>query len=563
MKQLLIFISVMCSVNLSAQVTIGALKEPHEAAVLDLSQVNLQNLGLLMPQVELTALTSFQLLSVPSPQQKIEAMGMIVYNKAFVNDKLYPGLYVWDGSKWGRIIDGISFDDAFEDAYKDVPKKSGKYSLSGSTCYDVKNTTNVNPVATPVPGTGPGSVTAVAFLSERADDFSGGDLTKTYYFYHTGDYSNLNLSVKRGGDILEGTTINITPANQAGNGVGIVPFILTFKSDVQSLVSTATDKQVPVTILATFTDAGATNQQLRLDINVKDNYCGCPVKTHLTTPHPTGYMSLMCHNLGADDLSIDEQKATAHISSPYNYSGILSDKALAFKSLYGDFYQWGRKADGHQNVYSSLYSATNGVPYGDIDANFQLKSSHDAYGQFIRYGSTYNDWIQDQSGTQDYSTTNRMYPNRWNGKIHADNANDVSKGPGDPYPTGWRVPTRAEWQNIIRNSGRGGPGNYINRWVWINGGTTNPSGYEVYRPKPEASMTGDVYSDYETTPALWLPAVGFRNGSSFGDINNIGHYWSSTVTNTTSHYLRFPSNDVNPGDQIHRTYGFSVRCVVD
>jgi hypothetical protein len=105
-KQLLIFISVMCAMNISAQVTIGKLAEPHKAAVLDLSQVESQNLGLLLSRVSLTGLTPFQLIDNPSEEQKEKAAGMVVYNEAHVNDEVYPGIYVWDGAKWGRIDDG-------------------------------------------------------------------------------------------------------------------------------------------------------------------------------------------------------------------------------------------------------------------------------------------------------------------------------------------------------------------------------------------------------------------------------------------------------------------------
>jgi hypothetical protein len=106
MKQLLIFISVMCAVNLSAQVTIGALEEPHEAAILDLAKVPSQNLGLLLPRVALTDLIPFQLLNPSNSEQENKATGMVVYNEAYVKDKVYPGIYVWDGTKWGRLNDG-------------------------------------------------------------------------------------------------------------------------------------------------------------------------------------------------------------------------------------------------------------------------------------------------------------------------------------------------------------------------------------------------------------------------------------------------------------------------
>jgi uncharacterized protein (TIGR02145 family) len=103
MKQLLIFISVMCSMNLSAQVTMGALESPHEAAVLDLSKVPSQKLGLLLPTVELVKLDLFNPLPGATDQQ-LAAKGMVVYNKrTLLAENIYPGVYVWDGTKWGWI----------------------------------------------------------------------------------------------------------------------------------------------------------------------------------------------------------------------------------------------------------------------------------------------------------------------------------------------------------------------------------------------------------------------------------------------------------------------------
>jgi hypothetical protein len=103
MKQLLIFISVLCSVNISAQVNIGTIDPPHAAAVLDLSQKEASDpaRGLLMPRVNLDALTSFRL-PITATDTEEKAAGMIVYNLA-ENASVCPGLYVWDGSEWRRL----------------------------------------------------------------------------------------------------------------------------------------------------------------------------------------------------------------------------------------------------------------------------------------------------------------------------------------------------------------------------------------------------------------------------------------------------------------------------
>jgi uncharacterized protein (TIGR02145 family) len=107
MKQLLIFISFMCAMNLSAQVTIGKLAEPHIAAVLDLSQVPSQKLGLLLPPVELEELDLFNPPLATAPD--LAAIGMVVYNtKDDFGKNICPGVHVWDGNNWNRLSTGVS-----------------------------------------------------------------------------------------------------------------------------------------------------------------------------------------------------------------------------------------------------------------------------------------------------------------------------------------------------------------------------------------------------------------------------------------------------------------------
>jgi hypothetical protein len=93
--------------NLSAQVTIGKLAEPHIAAVLDLSQVPSQKLGLLLPPVELEALNLFKPPLATDPD--LAAIGMVVYNTVSNPGKnICPGVHVWDGKNWNRLNTGGS-----------------------------------------------------------------------------------------------------------------------------------------------------------------------------------------------------------------------------------------------------------------------------------------------------------------------------------------------------------------------------------------------------------------------------------------------------------------------
>ncbi|MBK8627885.1 MAG: hypothetical protein IPN86_20695 [Saprospiraceae bacterium] len=157
---------------------------------------------------------------------------------------------------------------------------------------------------------------------------------------------------------------------------------------------------------------------------------------------------------------------------------------------YGDLYQWGRNADGHQIRTSGTTSA--------LASNFFTD-----HGLFISTnGSPYN-WLN--------TGDNFM----WSG-LAAEN---------NPCPSGFRLPTAAEWEQERR--------------TW----STNNS-------------TGAFNS------LLKLPMAGIRYDS--GSINEVGSggiYWCSTVSGTYSRYFYF-SGGAGVASTT-RSGGLSIRCIQD
>jgi uncharacterized protein (TIGR02145 family) len=153
---------------------------------------------------------------------------------------------------------------------------------------------------------------------------------------------------------------------------------------------------------------------------------------------------------------------------------------------YGDLYQWGRAADGHQ-VRSSTTTTT-------------LSSSDTPGGDFIL---TAGDWRSPQNN------------NLWQGV----------RGINNPCPTGYYIPTEAEWN--------------AERLSW----TSNNSIGALASP-------------------LKLPLAGQR----FNQINTIfgtgtsGFYWSSTVSGVSAKALIFSSSEAKTEDST-RAFGNSVRCI--
>ena len=205
---------------------------------------------------------------------------------------------------------------------------------------------------------------------------------------------------------------------------------------------------------------------------------GCGTGTTIVdVTNPTTGKTWMNRNLGAS------QQATS--STDY----------LA----YGALFQWGRAADGHECI--TWTSSTNGTPQSSTTST-QSSTDTPGHGKFIKGSS---DWRNPQND------------NLWQG---------VS-GTNNPCPSGYRLPTAAEWE--------------AERTSW----STNNAAGAFGSP-------------------LKLPLAGGRNGSS-GSLNLVGspgRYWSSTIDGTNSRYLFFYSSDAYMNSN-YRANGFSVRCIKD
>ena len=155
---------------------------------------------------------------------------------------------------------------------------------------------------------------------------------------------------------------------------------------------------------------------------------------------------------------------------------------------YGDIYQWGRGSDGHQ-------LRTSGHSYSAVDTD------NPGHSDFILVAS--GGWRIPQND------------NLWQGR----------SGTNNPCPSGFRLPTEAEF-NEERST-----------WSISN------------------------YLGAFASP-LKLPAGGERYGYNglFYTVGTTGRYWSSTVDETGSRRMSFNNfvSNINTGS---RAYGHSVRCI--
>ena len=103
---------------------------------------------------------------------------------------------------------------------------------------------------------------------------------------------------------------------------------------------------------------------------------------------------------------------------------------------------------------------------------------------------------------------------------------------------GWRMPTKEEFEELIDECD----------WQWTTQGGHN--GYTVTGPNGNS---------------IFLPAAGWRGGTSLDYVGGLGSYWSSTPDGSDTqiaYYLRFYSGLYYVG-RYYRYYGQSVRPVSD
>lgn len=93
---------IWSAASVKAQVGIGGSEDPKPGAVLDLSQVSAQNLGLLLPRAALTHLVTTW--DLPGSAAANAADGMLVYVKRSAGIDVASGIYLWYNNKWNLIV---------------------------------------------------------------------------------------------------------------------------------------------------------------------------------------------------------------------------------------------------------------------------------------------------------------------------------------------------------------------------------------------------------------------------------------------------------------------------
>jgi uncharacterized protein (TIGR02145 family) len=340
--------------------------------------------------------------------------------------------------------------------------------------------------------------------SQQADFTDPATHTQSYTFTPSGTVSNVRFAyVNTNGTVITGISGDNTGDNISTPVVATVNYSTTLNTDALGRTSV---NPLTADIYVIYNDGAinnGTDQQLKLTTQVKDCRCDCGAFVA-----PGVYREFLCYNLGAST-SIDPHTASI--------------------GLNGAYVQWGRRG-----------------PTGDSRITWQTSPNTPNF----RASPTPTDPNAGNAGST------------WESSLAGNTAwNGTSKTSNDPCPSGYRVPTRDEWQGVIDH-------NTVTRtgtWSTITGDHTNYG----------AALHFGILDGLTYRVSLTLPATGTR--STLGGLANRGRkgwYWSSNSSAYAGYggklfyenawALDFGVNYVittNDKNRTTRTGGMSIRCI--
>ena len=224
-------------------------------------------------------------------------------------------------------------------------------------------------------------------------------------------------------------------------------------------------------------------------------------------------------------------------------------KKDAISLVFGMKHEDGARTFGYDKYGYQLAINTKNYPIPTaVDLGLSVKwassnlgaSEPEEYGKYYAWAGTTG---YASSEPYDFSWENTPYCNDSNGKSWSKyNSGDVKLESTDDAATvnlggSWRMPTHDEWKDL----------NTKCKWDWISQNGIN--GYKV------SASNGNW---------IFLPAAGYRSGTSSYDVGSYGNCWSSQVYSGGVYYawrVGFYSGYRSPDNYDYRYRGFSVRPV--
>ena len=249
-----------------------------------------------------------------------------------------------------------------------------------------------------------------------------------------------------------------------------------------------TETSYSFTATATDTAGNAATQSVTVTV-LNDACTGGDVISHLGTD----YCTVTSPYTG--EVWLDRNLGASQVCTSFDDS-----------ACYGDYYQWGRNFDGHEDSTSTSIDAG--------DASQAANVSNVGHGDFIESNNTYSyDWAKSADGDGSLRSAN------WS-------ATDGSS----VCPVGFRVPTIDELKAELLDAG-----------------------------SAEITDRDDAFNSF-----LKLPSAGYHSGYSgtFGNQGSWGYVWCSSVYGSNSRSVYFRSGSAGEGSS-RRAFGYTVRCLRD
>lgn len=137
----------------------------------------------------------------------------------------------------------------------------------------------------------------------------------------------------------------------------------------------------------------------------------------------------------------------------------------------------------------------------------------------------------------------------------------------------WRTPTQEEWSYLLNRADRKGTGtvNNIKGLILLPDLWTGSAIVTNCADWTSNTFTAEQWSAMELAGAVFLPAAGFRNGTTVTSAGSNLYYWSSTMKDTSTAYLVYVYNKswgtyeltINTAYNQSVYYGNAVRLVYD
>ena len=221
-------------------------------------------------------------------------------------------------------------------------------------------------------------------------------------------------------------------------------------------------------------------------------------------------------------------------------------------------HQWDVIGEGQgnssQGTTRDLFGwGTSGYNHGAVC--YQPWSTSTSYSDYYAYGQyTYN--LYDQTGQADWGY------------------NAISNG-GNQENSGWRTLTHEEWGYVFNTRSTSSgirfakanvnnvngvillPDNWSTSYYALN--STNSGGASF----TTNTISSSQWNTLEQHGAVFLPAAGYRYGTSVYVVGSFGYYWSASYSNSNygAWYVNFYDSGLRAGGYYDRNDGFSVRLV--